>query len=197
MDLIRRLIALYELEIELIVRWRAGRRALIKRVVVSFIVAFVAFAVTAWVLPGISFTNPAAIAWPLSSSPPFNLLIRPVVIGLVPAGSPILVAFVALVLQVATIYALSPLVPGVTIDGFWSAFWGSWIFAIVNYLLATILSISDDDSHCGALVRQLAARQKDAIHTDRPGLLIVQVDGLAYDVLRQQLHAGRAPFISN
>ena len=84
-----------------------------------------------------------------------------------------------------------------TIDGFWSAFWGSWIFAIVNYLLTTILSISDDDSHYGALVRQLAARQKDAIHTDQPGLLIVQVDGLAYDVLRQQLHAGRAPFISN
>ena len=86
MDLIRRLIALYQLEIELIVRWRAGRRALIKRVLVSFIVAFVALAVTAWVLPGISFTNPAAIVLAVVVLAAFNLLIRPVVIGLVPPG---------------------------------------------------------------------------------------------------------------
>jgi uncharacterized membrane protein YvlD (DUF360 family) len=160
------------------------------------VVAFIGLSVMAAVVPGISVSGPGAGALAVVVFWAFNLLIRPVILALFAPISTILVIAASLVLQVAAILILEPLVPGVEISGIPAAFVGSWVFAIVNTILTAILSISEDDSHFGALVRRLRMQRADAIHTAAPGLVIVQMDGLSNDVLKQQLHAGRVPVIS-
>src|SRR5207253_1892482 len=68
------------------------------------------------------------------------------------------------------------------------------IIAIVDTILAAGLSLADDNSFFGTLVRQLAARHGTP-HSDRPGVLFVQIDGLSEPVLRRRLEAGGAPTI--
>jgi uncharacterized membrane protein YvlD (DUF360 family) len=171
---------------------------------VSFVVAFIGLSVMAAVVPGITVRDPGAGALAVVAFWAFNLLVRPVILALVAPVSTVLPGPAALVLrlsavlalQVAAILVLGVLVPGVEVSGIPAAFLGSWVFAIVNTILTAVFSISEDDSHFGALVQRLRMRRDDAIHTTEPGLVIVQIDGLSHDVLKQQLHAGRAPVMS-
>ncbi len=78
----------------------------------------------------------------------------------------------------------------------WGAFWASWVFAIVNTILTAIVSVDEDDSFYGTLVRQLATRNADAIHSDQPGVVIAQIDGLPHPVILRQIRAGRVPVMS-
>jgi hypothetical protein len=82
------------------------------------------------------------------------------------------------------------------VEGFVPAFIGSWIYAIINTVLTAILATDNDESYWGALVRQLALRREGVIRTDAPGVVIIQIDGLAHPILAHQIRAGRVPFIS-
>ncbi len=159
-------------------------------------VALISLSVMAWALPGIHIRDATAGVLAVLALWGFNLLLRPLVIAVFAPISTALVVLVALILQVAVILLLGPLVPGVDVDDVASAFVGSWVYALVNTLLTAILSISEDDSHYGALVRRLRASRLDAIHTTDPGLVVVQIDGLSLDVLKHQFHAGRTPVMS-
>jgi hypothetical protein len=63
-------------------------------------------------------------------------------------------------------------------------------------VLGAVLALDDETSYWATLVQQLATRRADTIRSDRPGLLIVQVDGLAHPILRHQVRAGRVPYIA-
>ena len=197
MSLLRRLRDFYLVQVDLIVRWRPGRRALLQHVGVSFVVAFISLGAMAVAVEGIRVRDPVAGALAVVAFWAFNLLVRPVILALFAPISAVLLVIVALVLQVAAILVLEPLVPGVKVESISAAFAGSLVFALVNTLLTAVFSISEDDSHFGALVRRLRMQRSDSIRTSVPGLVIVQIDGLSHDVLKQQVHAGRAPTMSH
>lgn len=54
MSSIRRLIDFYRLQIELLWKWRPGRRALLRRMVVALVGGFVALWLTVALLPGLT-----------------------------------------------------------------------------------------------------------------------------------------------
>lgn len=193
--LLRRLRDFYLVQADLVVRWRPGHRALLQRAGVSFVVAFIGLSLMTLV-PGIHIRDAGSAALAVIVFWALNILVRPVILALVAPISMALVVALSLVLQVLIVFALGPLVPGVDVAGFTAAFIGSWVFAVANTILTAILSISEDDSHFGALVRRLRMQRADAIHTTQPGLVIIQIDGLSHDVLKQQLHAGRVPVMS-
>ena len=72
----------------------------------------------------------------------------------------------------------------------------SLIYAIVNTLLTAIFSISSDDSYWAILMQQLAGKREGVIRSDKPGLVVVQIDGLAHPILARQVRAGRVPHLS-
>ena len=196
MSLLRRLRDFYLVQVDLIVRWRPGRRALLQHVGVSFVVAFISLGAMAVAVEGIRVRDPVAGALAVVAFWAFNLLVRPVILALFAPISTVLLVIVAVILQVAAILVLEPLVPGVKVESITAAFIGSLVFALVNTLLTALFSISEDDSHFGALVRRLRMQRADSIRTTVPGLVIVQIDGLSHDLLKQQVHAGRAPTMS-
>jgi uncharacterized membrane protein YvlD (DUF360 family) len=196
MSAIRRLVAFYGLQVELIRKWRPGRRALIRRALISFVVSLISLAATIRLLPGMQATDPGAVIVAVIVLALLNMLIRPLILGVLAPLSVILVAIATLVWQVGSFLLLDPLVAGVSVASVWTALIGSFVYAIVNTFLTALLSIDQDDSYYGTLVRQLASRREGVIRTDRPGVLIVQIDGLAHPILTHQIRAGRVPIIS-
>ncbi|HWP63412.1 MAG TPA: phage holin family protein, partial [Candidatus Binatia bacterium] len=196
MSLLGRLVAFYALQFRLLWTWRAGRRALVRRALVTFGVGFVALGLTVWLVPGIRVRDPGAIAAAVVVLALLNALVRPVILALATPISPVLIAVATIVFQVAAIVSLGRLVPGLSVDDVGSAFLGSWVYAVANTFLTSLLSIDRDESYFGALVRQLVAGRRDVVRTDRPGIVVVQIDGLSHDVLAHQIRAGRVPTLS-
>ncbi len=64
--------------------------------------------------------------------------------------------------------------------------------AVVNYALA----IDDDESWYRGVVRRQARRRGDFTASEVPGLLLLEIDGLAHDVLLRAIRDGTAPTMS-
>jgi uncharacterized membrane protein YvlD (DUF360 family) len=184
-----RLIDFYATQARILWEWRGGPWALIKRLVITLLVSTVSFLLTAWLLPGISVgaVREAVIAVVLMTL--FNAAIRPVLLTFVASRSLVLLAILVLVLQVLTFLVIAPLARGVEVDGFFSALIGSFVFAAFNTLLTAILGVDRDGTYFGLLVSSLMAK-RSAPKSDRPGLVIIQIDGLAHPILAARVRAG-------
>ena len=81
--------------------------------------------------------------------------------------------------------------------GILSALVASFIYAAVNTILVALFSISSDNSYFAILMQQVSAHREGVVQTDKPGLVVVQIDGLAQPILMRQIRAGRVPHLSN
>jgi len=196
-SVLRRIFEFYRLQAELLWKWRPGRWALVRRAVVALIVGTVSLAFTAAILPGLRIDGFPTLVLAVIAIALINALIRPIVIGLFISVSTLAVIIVTLIFQIATFFLVQRLLPGFQVDRILTALVGSIIFAAFNTLFAAIFSIDQDESYYGALVAQLARRRPDAIHAETPGVVIVQIDGLAHEVLVHQIRAGNVPFMSS
>ncbi len=196
MTAVRRIASFYRLQFGILRTWQPNRRAAVRRVLTSFLVSFIALTVTAWLLPGVTATGLGAIAAAVLALGGFNLLVRPLVLATFAALSVILVIAATLILQVASFLVVAWVVTGYEIAGWVAALVGSFVYAATSTVLGSLLALDDETSYWATLVQQLATRRADTIRTDRPGLLVVQVDGLAHPILRHQIRAGRVPFIA-
>jgi uncharacterized membrane protein YvlD (DUF360 family) len=193
--MLRRLVSFYTLQFRLLWQWKPGRRALARRLIVTFLVAWVSFAATILLLPGISAQDQGQIVAAVIALALLNALVRPIFLALLAPVSIVLVGIATLVFQVVAILVVGT-ITGIRVDGPVTAFVGSWVYAILDTALTAIFSIDRDESYWGALVRGLTARRRDVVRTDRPGVVIIQLDGVAHPILAHQIRAGRVPTIA-
>ena len=99
----------------------------------------------------------------------------------------------AIVLDALFVFLLLDLLPGVEIDGFWTALWVVIGLVIVSTAVSALLAIDDDSWLDQRVARQARRRLKDAVVTDVPGVVFIQLDGVAHVVLRRALRSGDAP----
>ncbi len=89
----------------------------------------------------------------------------------------------------AVVHRVAQWAPGVHVDAFGTALIGSFIYAIINTILTSILGIDSGGSYYGALVQTLLVKRSVG-QTDKPGLVIIQIDGLAHPILAGRMRAG-------
>src|SRR5439155_19670631 len=70
---------------------------------------------------------------------------------------------------------------------------GALIFAVVNTSIGWFIALGEEESYFSQLIRLLIRDQAHVQPTDEPGVLIIQIDGLAHPVLLNQIRAGRVP----
>ena len=193
--MINRLISFYRLQLELLWKWRPGRRALLKRGIVSLVVGTVAM-LSAVILPGVKIDNLATLVVAVVLLALVNALVRPVILGALRRrfGGGRNLGYVDL--------------PGAGLfpdrlaaAGFPSgrrdspAFFGPIVFAC-----STPSCRHPQRRRRSRLLRPLVARWRATarhIVSDKPGVVIVQIDGLAQPILAHQIRAGRVPFMAN
>ena len=127
---------------------------------------------------------------------PGDALLAGLVVGLVNAVVWPLLSFVvvpisvltlgigAIVLDALLVLLVLDELPGVTVDGFWTAVVIVIGLAVINAMVSSLLAIDDDawfDRRTATVARR---RAKSAARTDVPGIVFVQLDGVAHDVLR-------------
>ena len=183
------LIDFYGTQARILWEWRGGPWALLKRLVITLLVSTVALLLTAAIVPGVAIGRviDAAIAVALMAL--FNAIVRPVLLTFVAPRSLVLLAVLVLVLQVLTFLVIVPLANGVQVDGFPSALIASFVYAAINTALTALLGVDRGGSYFGLLVSSLLAKRA-AEKTDRPGLVIIQIDGLAHPILAARIRAG-------
>ncbi len=181
--------AMYATQLRVLWEWRGGWPALLKRLVITLVVSAIAFYVTAWLLPNITVDRFLDGVFVIILMAILNAVIRPVVLALVAPRSLILTGIAVLLLQVLVFLVAANLVPGVHVGGLLPALVGSFVYAIINTVLTAILGIDSGDSFYGLLIQSLLL-ERAAPKTDKPGLVIVQIDGLAYPILAGRIRAG-------
>ena len=80
------------------------------------------------------------------------------------------------------------LVPGVHVGGLVPALFGSFIYAMFNTVLTAILGIDSGDPLRPA--HPVPDARASGSPSDRPGLVIIQIDGLAHPILAGRMRAG-------
>jgi uncharacterized membrane protein YvlD (DUF360 family) len=71
------------------------------------------------------------------------------------------------------------------------------VVAALTAAVYSLLAIDEDDSWYRNVVRRQARRRGQAIETEVPGVLFLEIDGLAHDVLRRALQDGNAPALAS
>ena len=180
---------LYSTQLRVLWEWRGGPWALTKRFVITLAVASISFLATAWLLPNITVDRflDAVIAVVLIAL--FNAIVRPVVLIFVAPRSLVLTGIMVIVLQVVAFFLVAQLAPGVHVDSRVAAIVGSFVYAIINTILTSILGVDSGGSFYGLLVQSLLIKSAGA-KTDKPGLVILQIDGLAHPILAGRIRAG-------
>jgi uncharacterized membrane protein YvlD (DUF360 family) len=87
------------------------------------------------------------------------------------------------------------ILPGVTL-GFWDGIAIAFALAFVQVLLSAAFN-QVDDSYDRRIVRRSARRERDPVTTDVPGVLFLEVDGLAEPVLARALADGTMPHLAS
>jgi uncharacterized membrane protein YvlD (DUF360 family) len=79
------------------------------------------------------------------------------------------------------------------VDSFWWALLAALIMAVVSVVLTTILGTNDDDTYNLRVIRRVARRQGRTDLTDAPGIVFLEIDGLALPVFQRAMRDGSAP----
>ncbi|MFM9123592.1 MAG: phage holin family protein, partial [Actinomycetota bacterium] len=83
---------------------------------------------------------------------------------------------------------------GVFVDSFWAALVVAFLLTITNTVVTGVLGIDDDDFYYRNVIRRQARRHADTTLDEAvPGILFLEIDGLAEPVLRRAIRDGNVP----
>ena len=175
-------------------RNRARRFTLadVGRLLSSWLVSSVTLLLADAVQPELSASSPWSLVWVAAVSGLVGLLVRPLLVAVAVRLGWLAVLPIALLGQAAVMYVAMQVVPGVSAT-FWAAFVTSWICAAVGTLVAYVATAGTDDGLTSALARRVRPGKLEDPEVD--GVVIVQLDGLPFPVLRWAVQAGGVPTI--
>ncbi len=122
-----------------------------------------------------------------------NAVVWPALSFLVVPLSVLTLGLGAIVLNVLFVFVLLDPLPGVTINGFGTALAIVIGLVIITTIVGALLAIDDNSWLDQRLARQAHRRAKGANVTDVPGLVFIQLDGVAHAVFRRALRSGEVP----
>ena len=123
-----------------------------------------------------------------------NALVVPV-IARIRLPFTILSGFVlVLVLDAAVLWIAAGAVSNsIVVDSFGWAIAGALAAAAATLVFQIALGVNNDDTYSLRVIERMARRSGKQVRTDRPGIVFVEIDGLAYPVLQRALRDGHAP----
>jgi uncharacterized membrane protein YvlD (DUF360 family) len=160
----------------------------------AWVLSAAALLIAAWIVPGASVRNFGGALVAALVIALLNALLPPLVAALrLPLM--LLVGFVlVLVVDALTLLAADSLTNGdLSVDSFWSALGVALVAAAVGVVLDAVAGSNDDDTYTFRVIQRIARRGGDRIITDAPGIVFLEIDGLALPVLQRAMRDGSAP----
>ena len=125
-----------------------------------------------------------------------NALVWPVLARFTLPLSVLTLGLGALVLNAALVAFAINLIPGATVDGLWAGVAVALGMTVLTSLLSALLAIDEDESWHRNVVRRQARRRGVQTESDVPGVIFLEIDGLAHEVLQRAMRDGNAPTLA-
>ena len=167
------------------------------RLILTWLVSAAALLVAAEIVPHVSVNGflGAVVAAALIAL--LNAVLPPIVAALRLPFALITGFLVVLVLDAIMLRVASEIAPdAIQVDSFGWALVAALVASAVTVVLDAIFGTNDDDTYTFRVVQRIARRSKDRITTNVPGILFLEIDGLALPVLRRALRDGNAPVMA-
>jgi uncharacterized membrane protein YvlD (DUF360 family) len=173
---------------------RDGRaRHVVIRILVVWVTTAAALMLAGAILSGVHVTDFGAALASAALIGLVNALLWPLAIRLLLPITVLTLGLGALVLNGAVVLLVSAIDPGLHVDNLAAGIWVALILTVVETAVTSLLAIDDDDFFYRNVVRRRSRRRGDAATADAPGLIFLEIDGLAHDVLVRALRDGNAP----
>jgi uncharacterized membrane protein YvlD (DUF360 family) len=167
------------------------------RLVVVLLIDAAALLLLSWLLPGFTVDGAAAALFLAVVLGIANALVWPVLVRFALPFTVATLGLGALALNAAFLLAAAQVTDSVHVDGLLSAFVVVLGMTLLTTIVAGMLALDGGGElwYRHVVVRQ-AKRTKLAVTSDVPGLVCLEIDGLAHDVLRRALRDGNAPALA-
>ncbi|HUH20561.1 MAG TPA: phage holin family protein, partial [Gaiellaceae bacterium] len=164
------------------------------RLLVSWVLSALALLAAAWIVPGADVKNfPSALA-AAAVIAALNAILPPVVAAVRLPFVAALGFLVLLVVDALMLLAADAITDGdLTVDSFWSALGVALAAAAIGVILDIVFGTNDDDTYTFRVIQRIARRSGEREATDVPGIVFLEIDGLALPVLQRAIRNGSAP----
>jgi uncharacterized membrane protein YvlD (DUF360 family) len=187
--------AAYRAQAHALRRLRPTPLGLAVRVLFSVVSAWLSLAITIALAPGIEREAGTSVLLAVAVIGAADFLIRPLILAAVLPIGFIAVFIVGFLYRAASFFFILPLV-GFDLGGFGSALVGAGIYALVSTIFGGLVGMTDEESYGQRVVNQVIRDQEQVPHTDVPGVVVIQVDGLAFPLLAAQVRSGTLSTLS-
>ncbi len=161
---------------------------------VSWAIAAASLYVAAALIGGVELDRTGAAFVVAAAIAVVNAVLPPIVAALrLPFTIALGFVLVLLIDAVALVIADDALPSFITVNSFGDALLAALVMAAASIALQIITGTNDDDEYSVRVIRRVARRQGTPTRTDVPGIIYLEIDGLALPVLRHAMRDGSAP----
>jgi uncharacterized membrane protein YvlD (DUF360 family) len=164
------------------------------RLLVSWVLSALALLAAAWIVPGADVKSFGSALVAAAVIAALNAVLPPVVAALRLPFVALLGFLLLLVVDALMLMAADRVTDGdLTVDSFWSALGVALAAAAIGVVLDVVLGTNDDDTYTFKVIQRIARRSGEREETDAPGIVFLEIDGLALPVLQRAIRNGSAP----
>ena len=167
-------------------------------VVVAWLISAASLLFAAYIVPKVSVEGFGGAVVAALLIAVLNALLPPIVAALRIPFMALLGFFIVLVVDALLLEAASAIAPeAIKVESFGWALVAALVASAASVALEVGLGANDDDTYSLRVVQRIAKRQGGATRTDVPGLVFLEIDGLALPVLRRAMRDGSAPTLAS
>jgi uncharacterized membrane protein YvlD (DUF360 family) len=178
------------------VRRFSGRGAVFLRVIVVWVITAAALMLLSALLPNVEVTSFRAALGAAALIGLLNALVWPLLIRFALPFTVLTLGLGVLVLNGAVILAVAAISPGLSVSGLLDGIVVVIGLTVINTLVTALFGIDDDDFYYRNVIRRQAQRIGATTDTDVPGVLFLEVDGLAHGVVSRAIRDGNVPTLA-
>lgn len=149
-----------------------------------------------WILPGFLVDGFAAAILTALAIGLLNAFVWPVLARFTLRLTVLTLGFFGLILNAVIVGAAMLSMPWLHIDGLFEAVVITVSIAVITSLVSALLAIDEDSSWYLNVVRGQLRARGEVEHSEVPGIVYLEIDGLGHDVLRRAFANGNAPTLA-
>jgi uncharacterized membrane protein YvlD (DUF360 family) len=175
--------------------WQVVRpRYRVGPVLVAWLLSALALLGAAWIVPGADVKNFGSALLAAAVIAALNAILPPAIAALRLPFIAALGFLVLLVVDALMLLAADAITDGdLTIDSFWSALGVALVATAIGVVLDIVVGTNDDDTYTFKVIERIARRSGEREETSVPGIVFLEIDGLALPVLQRAIRNGSAP----
>jgi len=164
------------------------------RLLLSWLVAAAALFIAAWLVPGVdvqTFWGALGVALVIAI---LNALLLPLVAALRLPFTLVLGFLLVLILDAWMLLGAARITEdAIEVDNFWWALLTALVAAAVTVVLDVVFGTNDDNTYTIRVIQRIARKSGERVRTEVPGIIYLEIDGLALPVLQRAMRDGNAP----